>query len=171
MVQEYKSLEQLVSKVMDFPVPGVHFKDINPLLRSPQALQQICEDFSKKINFSQIDLIAGIESRGFILGTLLSSYFKKGFVPLRKAGKLPPPVCQKSYSLEYGKAILESQYGQGNMLIMDDVLATGGTLQAAIELATQAGFNVVEVAVLINLKSLNQMKFNNKQIISLIDYE
>lgn len=101
---------------------------------------------------------------------LLATHFAKGFMPLRKAGKLPPPVHHRKYALEYGEAILECQPGQGRILIVDDVLATGGTLQAAIDLMTEAGYKVVDVAVLINLKFLNTMKFSGREIPSLIEY-
>ncbi len=101
---------------------------------------------------------------------LLATTHKKGFLPIRKAGKLPPPVVSESYSLEYGEATIEMQKGKGSIVIVDDVLATGGTLQAAINVAQNAGFNVVDVATLINLKSLNTMTFKGQSIKNLIEY-
>ncbi len=96
--------------------------------------------------------------------------FAKGFVPLRKAGKLPPPVESLSYELEYGKATLEMRAGQGRVLVVDDVLATGGTLAAAIALCGRAGYEVVNVSVLINLENLNSLSFGGKPIHSVLRY-
>lgn len=163
-------LKQHIRDIPDFPKAGVLFRDISPLLKSPEALGFIAQEFSKRINLSQIDYFAGIESRGFILATLMATKFSKGFLPLRKAGKLPPPVVAESYSLEYGKATLEANPGQGRVVILDDVLATGGTLSASIKLCERAGYTVEDVGVLINLKFLNNLSFKNKEIISLVQY-
>lgn len=165
----YKSF---IRDVPNFPKPGILFRDISPLLQSPEALQKVITDFSEAIDLKNVDAFAGIESRGFIFASLLAAKFNKGFIPLRKAGKLPPPVFQESYELEYGQAILEviptSQ--KQNVVICDDVLATGGTLKAAISLCEKAGFNVVDVLVLINLEKLNTLNYNQQPIKSLITY-
>jgi adenine phosphoribosyltransferase len=129
-----------VAEVPDFPKPGVKFKDITPVLVAPVSLD------------------AGIEARGFILGAPLAVAMNRGFVPVRKAGKLPPPVLQASYSLEYGTAQLEVQPtsvrdGQ-RFAVVDDVLATGGTADAACRLVEEAGGEVVAVVVLIELAGL-----------------
>ncbi|MNL74848.1 Adenine phosphoribosyltransferase [compost metagenome] len=100
----------------------------------------------------------------------MAATHKKGFLPIRKAGKLPPPTKKISYALEYGSAEIELPLGDGNIVIVDDVLATGGTLQAAIDLSQQAGYKVLSVAVLVNLTFLNKMKFNNKEVTSLVQY-
>lgn len=165
----YKSL---VRDVPDFPIPGVLFRDITPLLQDAEAFSSVARDFSKLINLDQVDMFVGIESRGFIFAAQLAAKFNKGFVFLRKAGKLPPPVLQKSYELEYGKATLEMTPAAKplRIVICDDVLATGGTLKASIDLCEQAGYKVEDILVLINLTFLNQMKFKNEPIKSLIQY-
>ena len=174
MISDYK---KLIKDVPDFPIPGVLFRDVSPLLQNAQAFSQVATDFSKLIDLEKIDLFVGIESRGFIFAAQLAAKFNKGFLPLRKAGKLPPPVFQKSYDLEYGTATLEispsPNKGSDQLLrvvICDDVLATGGTLQASIDLCRQAGYQVEDVLVLINLTFLNQMKFKDQAIKSLVQY-
>lgn len=163
-------LKTLIRDIPDFPKPGVLFRDISPLLANPEALTLIAKDFVKNVDLSDVDYFAGIESRGFILAMLLASHHKKGFLPIRKAGKLPPPVVGQSYSLEYGQATIEMNPGSGRIMIVDDVLATGGTLQAAIDISAKAGYHVEQVGVLINLTFLNQMKFKGKEVFSLIQY-
>lgn len=163
-------LQKYILSVPDFPQKGVLFRDISPLLKNPEALTYMASEFTKKFDLSDVDYIAGVESRGFILAMLLAAKCGKGFMPLRKAGKLPPPVVSESYALEYGHATLEVQPGKGRIIILDDVLATGGTLLASISLAKKAGYEVKDVGVLINLTFLNQITYNNKPIISLIEY-
>ena len=125
----YKSL---IRDVPDFPIPGVLFRDVSPLLQNAEAFSQVANDFAKLIDLNTVDLFVGIESRGFIFAAQLAAKFNKGFLPLRKAGKLPPPVFQETYELEYGKAALEMAPAtkRVNVVICDDVLATGGTLKA-----------------------------------------
>jgi adenine phosphoribosyltransferase len=163
-------LKTFVHEVPDFPLPGILFRDISPILASPAALNCALDRMVSHIDLAGIDLFAGIESRGFILGAALGTRFGKGFVPLRKAGKLPPPIESLSYDLEYGKATLEMRPGQGRVLVVDDVLATGGTLAAAIQLCGRAGYEVVNVAVLINLTGLNDMRFDGAPIHSVLQY-
>ncbi|MBS0307678.1 MAG: adenine phosphoribosyltransferase [Proteobacteria bacterium] len=163
-------LQTLVREVPDFPIPGVLFRDISPILESPPALNFALDRMVDQVDITQIDLIVGIESRGFILGAALGARFGKGFVPLRKAGKLPPPVESLSYALEYGKATLEMRAGHGRVLIVDDVLATGGTLNAGILLCQRAGYEVVGVSVLINLEQLNTLRFKGKAIHAVLHY-
>lgn len=163
-------LKKLIRDVPDFPQKGILFRDMTPLLQSPEALNIVAKNLVAKTDLSQVDYFAGIESRGFILATLLSAHHKKGFLPIRKAGKLPPPTVRVQYALEYGKAEVELRPGQGRVMIIDDVLATGGTLQASIQLCEEAGYQVQDVAVLIDLKFLNQFRFQNREIHSLIQY-
>lgn len=164
------NLKAYIKDVPDFPKKGILFRDISPLLKNPEILNFVCEEFGKASSMKNVDYFVGIESRGFILASLLATHYKKGFIPLRKAGKLPPPVIAESYSLEYGEATLEINPGQGRVMILDDVLATGGTLQAGINLCQKAGYSVEQVAVLINLKFLNQMNFKGKEVYSLVQY-
>ncbi len=164
------NLKDLIVEVPDFPEPGVLFRDITPILKNNSALDEVAQAFSKIIDRPEVELIAGIEARGFILGMLLASYFKKGFLPFRKAGKLPPPTVSTSYALEYAKASIEVKSGSEKIVIVDDVLATGGTLQAAIDLAKLGGYEVIDVGVMINLTYLNQMTFRDKEIFSVLQY-
>jgi len=165
--------KKLIRDVPDFPIPGVLFRDVSPLLFDAQAFQAVAMEFGKKINLNEVDAFVGIESRGFIFAAQLAAHFKKGFIPLRKAGKLPPPTIQESYQLEYGQATLEMsppiQKG-ARVVICDDVLATGGTLKASISLCEKSGYVVQDLLVLINLTFLNQMKFKNEPIKSLVQY-
>lgn len=162
----------LIRDVPDFPIAGVLFRDVSPLLQDARAFESVSNDFAKKINLDTVDLFVGIESRGFIFAAQLAAKFNKGFLPLRKAGKLPPPVIQKSYKLEYGEATLEIAPTAHplRVVICDDVLATGGTLKASMELCEKAGYKIEDILVLINLTFLNEMKFKNQPIKSLVQY-
>ncbi len=164
-------LTSFIRDIPDFPKPGVMFRDISPLLKNPQALQKMVEDFSARMDLSSVDAFVGIESRGFILASMMAMHTQKGFIPLRKAGKLPPPVFRESYTLEYGEATLEMAQGHGRVIIMDDVLATGGTLAAGISLCQQAGYEIQDVAVLIDLPFLNDFRFQGKKVVSLVQYK
>ncbi len=164
------NLKSYIRDIPDFPQKGILFRDISPLLKSPEALHFVASEFGKACDLEKIDAFVGVESRGLILASLLAGHFKKGFIPLRKAGKLPPPVIAESYSLEYGKATLEMSPGQARVMLLDDVLATGGTLQASLNICEKAGYQVEQVAVLINLTFLNEMKFKGQPIFSLVNY-
>jgi adenine phosphoribosyltransferase len=145
-------LARLVVDVPDFPTPGILFRDITPLLRTHfQEAVQALDALWSEDEWSRAEAVAGVESRGFILAAALAERRGKGFVPVRKKGKLPPPVVEREYALEYGSGILEMQRGNGPLILVDDVLATGGTLAASAALATDAGFQVLHTGVLIDL--------------------
>jgi adenine phosphoribosyltransferase len=165
-------LQKFISDIPDFPKEGIMFRDISPLLREhfSETINQLAKLFTEE-EWSNIDLIGGIESRGFILAAGLAAIKNKGFVKIRKKGKLPGPVIMRKYGLEYGEDALEMQPGSGKMLIVDDVLATGGTLAAAADLAKQSGHDVKGFACLINLKFLNDFIWENHKPKTLIDYE
>jgi adenine phosphoribosyltransferase len=146
-------LKQAISDIPDFPRRGILFRDISPLLRDHfDATIQALDALLTAEEWSAIDALAGIESRGFILGAALATRRGKGFVLVRKQGKLPPPVVDVAYDLEYGSGVLEMQRGQGRLLLIDDVLATGGTLTAAADLCERAGYQLQALAVLIDLR-------------------
>jgi adenine phosphoribosyltransferase len=114
--------------------------------------------------------VAGIESRGFILGAALALRRGKGFVLVRKQGKLPPPVVDVSYALEYGSGVLEMQRGQGRLLLIDDVLATGGTLSASADLCLRAGYSVAALAVLIDLRLVVDYRWRDLPLRAVVSY-
>jgi adenine phosphoribosyltransferase len=146
-------IKRHIVDVPDFPKPGILFRDITPLLRTRfDATLAAMEALFSAAEWAQVDALAGIESRGFILGAGLAARLNKGFVVIRKQGKLPPPVVSAGYALEYGTGVLEMQPGHGRVVIVDDVLATGGTMQASAELCMAAGFQVVGLATLIDLR-------------------
>src|ERR1700683_3488506 len=129
-------LKRHVVDVQDFPRAGVLFRDITPLLRKHfDATLDAIERLFTEQEWQAIDALAGIEARGFVLAAGLAGRRHKGFVPIRKQGKLPPPVVLAAVALEYGSAVLEMQAGGGRLALIDDVLATGGTMRAAAELA------------------------------------
>lgn len=145
-------LAQLVVDVPDFPQPGILFRDITPLLRSHfGAAIDALDALWSEAEWAATDAVAGVESRGFILAAGLAGRRGKGFVPIRKKGKLPPPVIDVAYDLEYGSGVLEMQTGQGRLLLIDDVLATGGTLEASVVLCGRAGYRVQDIGVLLDI--------------------
>jgi adenine phosphoribosyltransferase len=146
-------LKSYIRDVADFPRRGILFRDISPLLR--QAFAEAIDALSALLDadeWSRVDAIAGVESRGFILASALALRHGKGFVLVRKKGKLPPPVVELPYGLEYGEGVLEMQPGSGALLLVDDVLATGGTLRASAALAERAGYTVSQSIVLLDLQ-------------------
>jgi adenine phosphoribosyltransferase len=164
-------LKRLITNVPDFPRPGILFRDISPLLREHfEATIQFLDSLLSEAEWSDIDALAGIESRGFILGAALALRRGKGFLLVRKQGKLPPPVVEVAYDLEYGSGVLEMQRGQGRVLLIDDVLATGGTMTASAELCVRAGYEVRAIAALIDLKIIDQYGWRNLPLRACINY-
>ncbi len=170
-MKNLETLTKLIKEVPNFPKQGVMFRDISPLLSSPKEFNSMISAMAETLQGVDFDAIAGIESRGFILGSALAVALGKGFIPIRKKGKLPPPVERVSYDLEYGQDTLEMAYGKQKVILVDDVLATGGTLKASIALCEKAGYKVEDIIVLINLKYLNKFQWNGKEIKSLFQYE
>jgi adenine phosphoribosyltransferase len=164
-------LKRAIRDVPDFPTPGILFRDIAPLLgKHFAATMDALDALLSAEQWRQIDAVAGIESRGFILGAALAAKRGKGFVLVRKKGKLPPPVVDISYSLEYGSGVLEMQRGSGAVLLVDDVLATGGTLTASAELCERAGYQVRALAVLINLNIVANYRWRDLPLHAAIEY-
>lgn len=150
---------QIIRVVPDFPKPGIDFYDITPLLREhiPEVIEALLQALPDGV-LEQIDCFAAIEARGFVFASLLAGHTGKGMVLVRKEGKLPPPVANKAYALEYGSDTLEMQAGlpSAKVLLVDDILATGGTLKAAINLCEHAGHTVLGALVLLDLVALHQ---------------
>ena len=141
--------EDYITEVPDFPVEGVNFKDISPLLANEEAFDNCIQDMGDMVEIP--DYWIGIDARGFIFASALSIYFGGGIVMCRKGGKLPPTVFSHSYETEYSEDTIQIKQGSGTAVIVDDVLATGGTLQAANYLAGTAGYDVIDNLVLIDL--------------------
>ena len=170
-VRAAQELKAAIRDVPDFPRPGVLFRDISPLLKSHFAATiEALDGLLTEEEWRTIDAVAGIESRGFILGAALALRRGKGFVLVRKQGKLPPPVVDVSYALEYGSGVLEMQRGQGRVLLIDDVLATGGTLSASADLCLRAGYSVAALAVLIDLQLVVDYRWRELPLRAVISY-
>ena len=154
-------LDRRIRSLPDWPVPGVVFRDITPLLADPAGIPAVCLGFVDSLRaagIAGVDLVAGVEARGFVLGAPLAVALGVGFVPVRKQGKLPGDVHSESYALEYGEATLEIQVDAvaagHRVLLVDDVLATGGTAGASVALLRTAGAEVLGLAVLLELAAL-----------------
>jgi adenine phosphoribosyltransferase len=150
--------DSLIRAVADFPKPGVTFRDVTPLLADAGGFARCIDAMAEPWQGSEVQAVCGIESRGFIFGAALAQKLHAGFVPLRKPGKLPPPLVEVDYALEYGTDRLQARNDAlrpgERTLIVDDVLATGGTLTAARELVGKLGANLVGASVLIELDAL-----------------
>ena len=164
------SYKNYITEVPDFPIEGVSFKDISPLLANEEMFGEVIVEMRNLI-YRVPDYWIGIDARGFIFASALATYCGGGLVMCRKKGKLPPPTKELSYDLEYGTSTLEMKSGSGTAVIVDDVLATGGTLFATNNLATQSGYDVTDNLVLIDLLYLPTVKDFNLKVRSLISYE
>jgi adenine phosphoribosyltransferase len=164
-------LKSLVVDVPDFPKPGILFRDIAPLLRTHfvDTINAVEALFTEE-EWKGIEAVAGIESRGFILAAGLAARRGLGFVPIRKKGKLPPPVIDVAHDLEYGSSVLEMQPGSGRIFVIDDVLATGGTLRAAGDLCVRAGYDVQGMGVLIDIALVSDFTWRDLPARSAIRY-
>ena len=170
-------LDKAIREVPDFPRPGINFKDITTLLLDPELSTEIIDAFIERLKGKKIDAIVGVESRGFLFGLMLANKMGIPFVPIRKVGKLPGETLKFKYDLEYGSAEVEvhkSDIQKGwNVVVHDDLLATGGTACAASELMQQLGAKVAAFAFVINLDFLNgnkRLEKYSKNIISLKNY-
>lgn len=168
-------LKSYIREIPDFPKPGIGFKDIMPLLQDKEALKEAIDALYDAVKDKKIDKIAAVESRGFILGGALAYKMGVGFVPVRKKGKLPSKTISYSYQLEYGEDTLEMHEDAlaagEKVLILDDLLATGGTVNAVINMVEQLGGEVSLAVFLIELTFLNgRDKLGNTPVISLIQF-
>jgi len=171
------NLNNYIRDIADFPKKGIIFKDITPLLNNKNSFNYILDMFKERLVGKKIDQIIGIESRGFILGAPLANLLNCGFVPIRKKGKLPYNVISETYNLEYGEDTLEIHEDalkkNNNVVLIDDVLATGGTVNASLKLLETFEVNIVECQFLIEIRKLDGAKkilSKNKKYYSLIKY-
>jgi len=168
-------IKSKIREVPDFPKPGILFYDITTVLKEPDALKATIEQMYERIKDLKIDKIAGIESRGFIFAVPLALKLGVGFVPIRKPGKLPADVVRESYDLEYGSNTIElhmDAVSKGeNILIVDDLLATGGTMKAAENIVKKLGGNVVAALFMVELNFLKGREKLETDSISLINYD
>ena len=169
------NLKRIISEYPNFPKKGILFRDFSPILNNPAAMSFVVEEFSKRFHPGDVDVFVGIESRGFITASILAQKYNKGMVMLRKAGKLPGKTVKISYTIEYGKAVLEIQKNvlkkDERVVICDDLLATGGTANAAAKLVEKIGAEVTGFAFIIELTGLNgNKKLSNYKTVSLVQY-
>lgn len=168
-------MQHLIRSIADYPTPGVTFRDITPLLGNGPALQHTVGELANRFSTANIDRVIGIEARGFILGAPIAVALGAGFVPVRKAGKLPWAVVREEYQLEYGSDKLEIHrdaiHPDEQILVVDDVLATGGTAAATCRLVSALGGRIVALAVLIELESLDgRARLDQVRVESLYKY-
>jgi adenine phosphoribosyltransferase len=169
-------LKAAILNIPDFPQPGIQFKDISPIFLHPKLYEEVIEDLA---NFSRgkIDAVCGIESRGYLFGIAIAVALEVPFILIRKKGKLPPPFLGQKYDLEYGSSEIEMKTGQlkpgQRILIHDDLLATGGTTEAAAKLVEKQGAKIAQFSFLIGLKELHgkeRLKQFNAEVHQILEY-
>ena len=156
------NLKDKISEYPNFPKKGILFRDFSPILKDPSALSYVADEFSKFFHHKDVDLFAGIESRGFLLAGILAARYNKGMIMIRKAGKLPGKTVKLSYKIEYGQDTIEIQKDlikkDQKIVICDDLLATGGTAKASANLIERMGGKITGFAFIIELTELDGMR-------------
>lgn len=175
-IVDIKSLEDRIRSIPDYPKPGINFRDITPLLKDKEAFRNCIKALQQRIKDMRVDYIVGIDARGFIIGSALAYAMGVGFIPARKKGKLPYKSISVDYALEYGTATLEMHKDSleegDHVLIVDDLLATGGTARAVGEMVKKLGAKIEGYAFIIELSDLKgREKLEKYPVISLIKYE
>ncbi len=165
------SYKNFIKEVPNFPIDGVNFKDLSPLLSDQETFRSALVDMGGNFDDNLPDYWIGVDSRGYIFSSGLATYFGGGVICARKEGKTPGQFVKTTYDLEYGTATLELQPGNGKVVIVDDVLATGGTLKATNELANLAGYEVIGNLVLVDLKYVPRVESFDLDVRSVIKYD
>lgn len=175
-IELIEKLEKTIQNIPDFPLEGIQFKDITPIFLDPKLYEEVIADLAK-FSKGKVDVVCGIESRGYLFGIAIAVALEVPFVLIRKKGKLPPPFVSEKYDLEYGTAEIEMKTGQlkpgQRVLIHDDLLATGGTTEAAAKLAEKQGAKATQFSFLIGLKDLNgekKLEQFNAEVYSILNY-
>ena len=168
-------LKARIRNIPDYPKPGILFRDITPLLKDPSMFDSCINELSRRMSEYTFDYIAGIEARGFIVGSVLANNLGVGFIPIRKQGKLPSDTAKITYQLEYGMATIEMHKDAiekgDRVFVTDDLLATGGTARAACDLIESLGGIVPGLAFIIELKDLGgREKLIGRDVLSLVEY-
>lgn len=171
-----KKVEEYIKSIPDFPKEGIIFRDVTSVLESPEGYELAISTMNNELKGLDFDFIAGIESRGFIFGATLAYMNKKGFIPVRKKGKLPRETVEMGYDLEYGQAVIEIHKDSirpgDKVVIVDDLLATGGTAEAAAKLVELLGGEVVKMVFLIELPALGGRKLLEKyNVASIVTFD
>lgn len=169
-------LKKCVRSIVDWPIKGVIFRDLTTLMSDPEAFRESCDIFYERYRSQQIDKIIGIDARGFVFGAVLAYKLGLGFVPVRKKGKLPHDTIEEVYSLEYGSGTMEIHKDAitagEKVVIIDDLIATGGTIGATVKLVEKLGGDIVECAFLIELPALKgREQIKDCQIFALMEFE
>lgn len=171
-----EKIKKAIRTIPHFPKKGIMFRDITTLLKDADAFKETIDALVERYRGQSLDLVAGIESRGFIIAGVIAYLLGKGFIPIRKPGKLPAETFRVEYELEYGKDAVEmhkdSVYKGARVLVVDDLLATGGTMKAACDLVEKAGGIVIECAFIVDLPDLQgREQLQKYQIFTLVEFE
>lgn len=175
-IELIEKLKKTIQNIPDFPLEGIQFKDITPIFLDPKLYEEVIADLAK-FSKGKVDVVCGIESRGYLFGIAIAVALEVPFVLIRKKGKLPPPFVSEKYALEYGTAEIEMKTDQlkpgQRVLIHDDLLATGGTTEAAAKLVEKQGAKATQFSFLIGLKDLNgekKLEQFNAEVYSILNY-
>jgi len=170
------NLKNTIRSIPGWPIKGVIFRDLTTLMQNPEAYREACDVFHNRYKEMNIDKIIGIDARGFVFGAVLAYHLNVGFVPVRKKGKLPYKTISASYSLEYGENTVEMHEDAitpgEKVVIIDDLIATGGTIEAAVKLVKQLGGDILECAFIVELPDLKgREKIKDQKIFAICEFE
>ena len=170
------NLKDSIRSIADWPIEGVIFRDITTLMQNPEAYRSTCDVFYNRYNDMHIDKVVGIDARGFVFGAVLAYQLNVGFIPVRKKGKLPHQTVSEQYTLEYGKNTVEMHADAitkgEKVVIIDDLIATGGTIEAAVKLVKKLGGDILECAFIVELPELKgRDKIKDQKIFTICEFE